>query len=125
MSELRQSLIGLEFDWLAVDGIGHLAVFSTAGWGPVPVSVLSHVDEEKQFLDPTRPPAEVAMRGFYVYDWKHWNGPYVRVAKPKVPSLAVDAEPEFRRLANVSRFHNVDFSRDKRVLVQEHIACEE
>jgi len=89
------------------------------------VSVLPHLEAEKQLLDPTKRATEVAVRGFFVYDWKHWNGPYVRVAKPSVPLLAVDAEPEVRRLAELARLHLADFSRDKRLVAQEHVACEE
>jgi len=29
---------GIEFDWLGVDREGHVAVFTTAGYGPVPAA---------------------------------------------------------------------------------------
>jgi hypothetical protein len=34
---------GFEFDWLAVDSLGHVASFSTSGEGPVPVAVVDKV----------------------------------------------------------------------------------
>jgi hypothetical protein len=28
-------------------------------------------------------------RGVYVYDWKHWHGPYERIIVPNVPVCAI------------------------------------
>jgi hypothetical protein len=35
---------GFEFDWLGVDQRGHVAVFTTAGYGAVPENVNLHQD---------------------------------------------------------------------------------
>ncbi len=123
MDAIPESLIGNEFGWLSQDGAGHLAAFCTAGWGPVPVSILLHLDEERALLDPVLEFEEWAAPGFYVYDWKGHTGPYLRVHVPNPPLLVVDAPPEVRRLSGIARLDLADFSRDKRLRVQEHIHC--
>jgi hypothetical protein len=35
---------GLELDWFGIDRRGHVALFSTARVGPVPLAVMGHVD---------------------------------------------------------------------------------
>ena len=34
---------GFELDWLATDQVGHVALFSTGGYGPVPKVVTDHL----------------------------------------------------------------------------------
>jgi hypothetical protein len=45
---------GLEFDWLGVDRHGHVAVFTTAGYGPVPEGVNQHLAEVDAAIDRVR-----------------------------------------------------------------------
>src|SRR5260370_34771393 len=45
---------GIEFDWLGVDRQGHVAVFTTAGYGPVPADVNQHAADVDAALDPVR-----------------------------------------------------------------------
>ena len=84
--------MGLEFDWLGVDQHGHVAVFISWGWGPLPMSADQHLDEVDAAVERIQElPAigtpkhrlvrrrrshqefwdEYAVRGFYVY---HWDG---------------------------------------------------
>ena len=83
--------VGFEFDWLGVDQHGHVAVFISWGWGPLPVGIDQHLDEVDagmeriQELPAIGPPShdlydaracsvfydEYATKGFYVY---HWDG---------------------------------------------------
>jgi hypothetical protein len=44
-------LHGLEFDWLACDADGWVALLSTAGSGVVPASVLQDVDAQDSAID--------------------------------------------------------------------------
>jgi hypothetical protein len=39
--------LGCEFDWFGVDAPGHVGHFSTAGSGPVPISVIDRLDAAK------------------------------------------------------------------------------
>ena len=112
---------GSEFDWFAVDEGGHVGVFSTAGYGPVPSAVLKHVAELDAYYNtwrdaisltgrcvdrPLRPGdfndwISAAERGLYGFDWTIWAGPYERVTVPSHP-LNVDELPrDLRRLATV------------------------
>jgi len=82
---------GFEFDWPGVDQHGHVAVFISWGWGPLPAGVDQHLDEVDaameriQELPAIGPPShdlydararsvfydEYGAKGFYVY---HWDG---------------------------------------------------
>ncbi len=106
--EYAHPRLGIEFDWLAVDPSGALAVLTSAGYGPVPKAVREHVESVDAALEliNTWPCVggsisqpgdtgnhadwrDLAARGFYAYDWKDSFGPYVRLAVPTTP-LTVD-----------------------------------
>jgi hypothetical protein len=85
--DFNERFPGLEFDWFAADTEGNIALFSTAGFGPVPVEVQSH------FQDYDRVAAhidwrvleiwqECAKHGLFVFDWQHWKGPYLKMEQP-------------------------------------------
>lgn len=98
----RELLRGAEFDFLCIDQDGAVAVLSSAGYGPVPLSSLAHHQIETdaiESLSGRRPIADVTMadlnrggdlsfwvnlsaRGVYCYDWQHWSGPYRLVCTP-------------------------------------------
>jgi len=117
----RESLEGSEFDWLLVDSLGCIALCETAGYGEVPDILLSvgpskfdaysvrieqllkllpercdFVEENGGFGGDTDTPA-YARRGLYIYDWKHWKGPYKSIARPSDPieisEIALHMEP--------------------------------
>ena len=50
-AKTRNDILGLEYDWLAVDQEGHVAVFSTAGGGRAPQAVLENTDVHDAGLD--------------------------------------------------------------------------
>lgn len=101
-------IAGLEFDWLAMDADGHVALFSTAGGGYAPVSFLAetnaHADaiEAVLALTPTTTARfapklspkydntwkSMADRGFFAYDSDINGTPYRLVAAPEVPLKA-------------------------------------
>jgi hypothetical protein len=116
---------GTEFDWLAVDSVGCVALLSSAGYGPVPHNVAQQEDlvdaavDEAEHL-PTvgaaiemvaRQPTgdhsdwyQAAARGFYAYDWTVWDGPYERLAVPTRPVHAAELPPSVREAAQLIRF---------------------
>jgi len=98
---------GGEFDWFLVDGNNRVALCSSAGFGEVPVSVLDGLTDEN--LPTNQIPKlveqmstlgghetegsgpgecmewrQMADRGFFIFDWKHWKGPYECVLAPEV-----------------------------------------
>ncbi len=102
----RNQLQGLEFDFALADEDGHVALFSTAGYGPVPRSALAAEDpaalpepeavllsalheigsarlEGRGSGDCAEWPA-LGRRGVFVYDWRPNGGPYERVIVPEV-----------------------------------------
>ncbi|HSD87871.1 MAG TPA: hypothetical protein VLB44_10170 [Kofleriaceae bacterium] len=86
----------MEFDWLAWDADGFVALFSSAGFGPVPEKLPAMVDaidaalERMKALpltgDETAEPDEwlaAAQRGFFAFDWAHGHDRYELEALPK------------------------------------------
>jgi hypothetical protein len=78
---------GFEFDWFALDEAGRIGLFSSAGFGPVPASV------QLQFQQHDRAAAHLdwrvlemeqvcAEQGLFLFDWQHWQGPYLKLAEP-------------------------------------------
>lgn len=47
----RSDLWGREWDFLAVDELGQLAVLSTAGYGPIPAAVLADRESVERAID--------------------------------------------------------------------------
>ncbi|WP_437789996.1 hypothetical protein [Sorangium sp. So ce693] len=103
-------ILGLEFDWLASDADGYVALFSTAGGGYAPDEFLRDTDAHDAAIDavlaspastvarfaPELPPGlkntwrMVAERGLFVFDSDPHGGPYRMVAAPADPIRIVD-----------------------------------
>jgi len=99
-----EAIRGFEFDWLAVDADGHVAMLSTAGGGYAPDAFLDDVDAHDEAIGAVlRAPAvttaryapvlregfrndwaEVAARGLFAYDSDANGGAYRRVAAPEM-----------------------------------------
>jgi hypothetical protein len=95
--------IGFEFDWIATDKNGDLAIISTAGFGPIPeVSLIWHdlLSEfpERIFKLPVIGSCRIigepgycldwknyAERGFYAYDWNDMKECYDLMGLPGMP----------------------------------------
>ena len=93
---------GIEWDWFASDGDGHVALFSLGGSGQVPPVLLAHehaISELMQFLGIRcdRESWAVAARGgFFGYDVDVNGGPFRRVPVPSSPITLAEV-PEPRR----------------------------
>lgn len=100
--------LGTEFDWLATDLDGHVAMFSTGGRGPIPGLLASsgtyldcvlerilalHIrGDAPTVLSYPRDWFEVARRGLFAYDWK-WNSNLYEIeARPLVPLTVGEIE---------------------------------
>jgi hypothetical protein len=103
---------GFEFDWLASDNDGHVALFSTGGAGYAPDEFLRDTEAHHAAIDailalPTSTVATfapdvpahlvntwrlVAERGLYAFDCDPCGGPYELVAAPAAP-IRADALP--------------------------------
>jgi len=135
--------------WLASDRVGQVAVFITAGQGPIPRVVLDRIDFNSDDMEPSvfglppvaevqllvsvsRPDDFIAMaeRGIFVYDWTDAHRgsglrrAYEMVAVPLNP-IAVTALPdELLNFIGDSRFAELEFSASRTIDVDAHFACE-
>ena len=81
---------GFEFDWFAQDAEGHLALFSTGGFGPVPSNVQAHFQAHDRATSSIDLPhwgsldvwKDYAQQGLYVFDWLPHAGPYRQLEQP-------------------------------------------
>ena len=116
---------GIEFDWLGVDRRGQVAVFTTSGYGAVPVDVNVHVNDVDRAIDHLHRmpviggadhivvPAShgnyadwytYSAQGFYAYDWDLWHGPYLRLAAPTVPLAFSKLPGDMQPIARYATF---------------------
>lgn len=102
---MAMDISGFEYDWIATDAVGHVAIFSTAGAGFVPSKFLDNVEAHDAAIDaimdsPIRCQAsffpdiapglvntwrDAAMRGLFAFDSDPNGGPYRLVAAPLLP----------------------------------------
>jgi hypothetical protein len=126
-------ILGAEYDWLAGDGDGHVALFSTAGGGYAPDTFLRHTDAHATAIRAVLacPPTTsarfapalaakyentwklIAERGLFAFDADVDGGPYQLVAAPEaainvagLPEAAVDVV----RLLTFPRLRFVDLT---------------
>jgi hypothetical protein len=82
--------LGSEFDWFALDDAGVIGLFSTAGFGEIPVEVMWHEAAHRAIAEQLPVPnygssgiwQDYGRQGLFAFDWQHWNGPYLKVAAP-------------------------------------------
>lgn len=131
--------LGIEFDWLGVDRHGHVAVFTTAGYGPVPVGVNRHHADVDAALDQVRelpatgsardlvrpdPPGgdysdwdAYSAKGFYAYDWQVWAGPYQRLSSPTVPVSLSELPAGLRAVAHFAELP-LSFAHEPEIIIE-------
>ena len=99
----RSDFEGVELDWFAVDAGGFVALMSSAGFGPIPDVVFERFEGQRRIEESfggiigTSPSADLclvqqllSLAGVFVFDWKHWDGPYQRIAVPPQPRRVDD-----------------------------------
>jgi hypothetical protein len=134
---------GMECVWLASDQEGNLAVFITAGHGPIPKAALSeeHFDGVDDLLHALRPRTtaqvfltdkntadfeDLATLGLFVFDWKE-AGPrdaYDLAAAPAEPLRVADLPANASGLAAMVRLP-LSFRGAERVDPRPHTDCAE
>jgi hypothetical protein len=101
---------GYDCVWVASDHNGHVAVFITGGFGPMPSEVLMEnyipihcieddilempvIGQARLFVDVPRPDSFVglAKRGFFVYDWADCS----RISSKRTRVYEIVATPSF------------------------------
>ncbi len=104
-SKTADEIRGTEYDWIAADADGHVALFTTAGGGYAPEEFLQDTDAHDDAIaailaSPAVTTARfspelgtdfvntwrlVAERGLFAYDADIYGGPYRLDAAPEVP----------------------------------------
>lgn len=91
IENMSEELIGREFDWFAIDKNGDFGMFSSAGSGIIPSSVIEDFKSHDSIAEIFELPnfgsenvwEDFANYGFYIYDWEINKGPYKKVSEPK------------------------------------------
>ena len=132
-------------DWFAVDAVGHLAAFITAGEGDVPTHILArHPELEEASEIIMRLPVrgchdllhhyprpvdfiDYASRGIYAYDWMevHMSSGkrqhYYLIARPQKPVTLEDLPPSLREVFSLVRFESLLFADSPSFCIRERL----
>lgn len=125
-----EEIRGVEYDWIACDLEGHVALLSTAGGGYAPEGYLRNTDLHDAAIDailalPTSTSALfapvlkpgltniwrlVAERGLFAYDADVHGGPYRLVAAPAEPATTARMPAGVRSVLREAEFRNLRFA---------------
>jgi len=138
---------GEDYAWLAVDVAENIAVFTSAGMGPIPLSVLAdreHADEAEHqirllpeicrcpflvVLPSTEYFVGIARRGLFAYDWQDvhrtvgFTRQYELLAKPDVPVKLESMPPSVAAIARKARLDSVRFADSPTIDLRKLVAC--
>lgn len=126
----REAAKGLEYDWLAIDADGFVALFSTAGAGFAPDELLRDPEAFDAAIaavldTPARSTVEcgrdlpsgrvntwrlVAERGLFAFDSDPSGGPYRLIAKPHAPVRATELPRSVASVAERITMPTVSFN---------------
>lgn len=136
---------GLDCAWIASDRQGHVAVFITAGEGPIPPQALRgdffpvneveprvlrlgiRPDQAVTNLSDAPDPSSyiaLAQRGVFVYDWTDFTrsceslNAYELLARPLLPITCADLPIDLREVAQAVNFPGVCFADSTLVAVK-------
>lgn len=117
----RDDLYGVDWDFLALDRDGQIALISSTGYGQIPPRVLDQAAlvedavERSSALPVIGEPInrvpdrtgdysswfERSVRGFYTYDWSVYHGPYRALSAPTVALEVSAADPMIAQAASL------------------------
>lgn len=129
-AKTRDEILGLEYDWLASDGDGHVAIFTTAGGSYAPEEFLRDTEEHDRAIEvalaipplteavlaPRLKPGlrntwlDLARRGFFGFDGDPNGGPYAKVAVPRHPVHVDDLPTETATVVRRLVFPHLNFA---------------
>jgi hypothetical protein len=137
--------LGWDYTWLATDAAGHVASFTNAGQGPIPIAVLAdrrRFDQaEPQIMAlPERGDSYIlvtlprpddfvafARRGLFAYDWQDSHRDtgqshrYELIARPTVPITVEELAGEVASLIGRVRFQALRFADSLAIAVDDHV----
>lgn len=140
---------GIDCVWMGIDQHNNVAVFITAGEGPIPFAVftfeefskdgfeleilsLQKTTQAKVLVDVPNPSSfvELASRGFFVYDWGEFvynpnssQPSYRLVAQPTFPSKVDSLSLRLCKVASSVVFSGVMFAHAEAIDPTENLEC--
>ncbi len=116
----REYIEGFEFDWLACDADGHVALFSTAGGGYAPEEFLEDVEAHERAIGlvlSEGPGGEdtwsrCGERGLFAYDSDYLGSPYRRIAAPERALRLEELPPQVVDVVRRVVFNGLRFSEE-------------
>ena len=145
MSEkTAEEIQGYEYDWIACDEYGRVAMFSTAGGGYAPRAFLADTDkydealealmERDVFTSARQAPTvaeglantwkELAERGVFSYDSDPLGGPYRLVGVPEAPVLCSALDPAVSDVVRRVELGGIELGKDETITREDIIRSE-
>ncbi|RPD47649.1 hypothetical protein DNI29_09360 [Hymenobacter sediminis] len=117
---------GVEFDWFAVDRAGAIGLFSTGGYGDIPIEVVRYYRFYDLITSRLQLPnlgtmavwKDFAQYGFYVFDWQLYEGPYLKI-EPPLATLQEELRNQIMAIPNLP-FLSVSFEMIGKVEIEQH-----
>ncbi len=141
---------GIDYEWFAVDAVGHIAAFTTGGSGPIPAVALADSETEDaldgfllrlpvrgcatMLVSLPRPDDFIAFaeRGLFAYDWadvhraaRNYRGVYEIYSRPTSPISISELPPQFQSLLRQRAFGEMQFDNSAFVDVRALMRCNE
>jgi hypothetical protein len=137
-----------DYEWFATDSAGHVAVFITAGVGPIPISILKARELADAFAEavwkmPARGKAKMlvslptpddfihfASRGFFAYDWHDVHATFFKTyryqmfSRPGTPIHISELPEQFQSLLRSTALTDELFAKNRKLDVLKHFPCE-
>jgi len=137
-----------DYEWYACDASGHVAVFTTAEVGPIPLSILSHRATADTFAGivetmPSRGSStllvslpdprwfrDVASCGFFAYDWhdvyrtSSFSQRYEMLSRPDSPIHVSELPVQLQPLVSRTAFTGLRFADSTQIDVRAFFDCD-
>lgn len=105
---MYDELLGQDFGWFALDNVGQIAIFFTAGQGIIPHLIgneyIAHQLISDEFELPNWGSLNVlddyAVYGFHVYDWQLQAGSYCRERIP-LATISIELKGRITAIKNI------------------------
>lgn len=130
-----EEIRGYEYDWVACDETGHVAMFSTAGGGYAPKVFLADTDGYEKSGPPTTtasmapnaPPPnswkDLAERGIFSYDSDPNGGPYQLVGVPAAPAHVGELSVAVGDVAKRLVLRDIRFGHNQTITREHIVGC--
>jgi hypothetical protein len=138
---------GYDYEWFACDKSEHISVFTSAGIGPIPTSVLVSRMQTDSLAEvvwkmPARGIATMMVNyprpddflhyakcGFYAYDWRDvhrtesFSRHYEIISKPEKPIRLSELPDIFQLLLQNTKFQDINFSDINSIDIRKYFDC--